>query len=101
GALVRCGADGCWLAHGGHVRHIDGFKVDTIDTNGAGDTHDGAFIAALMAGETPVDAAVLANAAAALSTTRFGPATSPDLAETRRFLTRTNRHAGAGERERA
>ena len=88
GALVRVGADGCWLAQNDHVQHIAGFAVNAIDTNGAGDTHDGAFLAALISGETPFDAARLANAAAALSTTRIGPATSPDLMETRRFLER-------------
>lgn len=86
GALVRRGAEGCWLGLSGSVTHHPGFAVDCIDSNGAGDTHDGAFIAALLRGETPVAAARLANAAAALSTTREGPATSPDLAETRRFL---------------
>lgn len=86
GALVRMGAEGCWLAFGGEVHHIAGFTVDAIDTNGAGDTHDGAFVAALIAGHAPVEAATLANAAAALSTTRVGPATSPGLDETRQFL---------------
>lgn len=86
GALVRCGAAGCWLAFDGNVRHVAGFTVEAIDTNGAGDAHDGAFIAALIAGVAPHHAATLANAAAALSTTRIGPATSPGLAETRRFL---------------
>jgi len=86
GAVVRVGADGCWLAQQGDVRHIGGFDVRCIDSNGAGDTHDGAFLAALIGGATALEAAVLANAAAALSTTRIGPATSPDMTETRRFL---------------
>jgi sugar/nucleoside kinase (ribokinase family) len=89
GALVRVGADGCWLAQAGNVHHVAGFKVDAIDTNGAGDTHDGAFLASLIRGMPPGDAARMANAAAALSTTRIGPATSPDLTETRRFLERS------------
>jgi sugar/nucleoside kinase (ribokinase family) len=88
GALVRTGADGCWLAMAGGTIHVSGFKVDAIDSNGAGDTHDGAFLAALIAGHAPREAAVLANAAAALSTTRIGPATSPGLEETHRFLDR-------------
>jgi len=88
GALVRAGADGCWLATGRAVTHVPGFRVRCVDSNGAGDTHDGAFLAGLIAGHDPVDAAVLANAAAALSTTRIGPATSPDLEETHRLLDR-------------
>jgi sugar/nucleoside kinase (ribokinase family) len=86
GALVRRGADGCWLACEGSVRHIRGFEVTCIDSNGAGDTHAGAFLAALIAGSSPEEAALLANAAAAISTTRIGPATSPGLEETRRFV---------------
>ena len=75
--VVRLGADGC-LVDGVHV---PGFVVDAIDTNGAGDAHVGAFLAALAAGLTPVDAARRANACAALSTTRPGPASSPTAAE--------------------
>jgi sugar/nucleoside kinase (ribokinase family) len=86
GALVRSGAAGCWLAQDSAVQHIASFPVDAIDTNGAGDTHDGVFIASLVAGFSPKDSALVANAAAALSTTKIGPATSPDLDETRNFL---------------
>jgi len=86
GALVRRGADGCWVHHGEIGVHVLGFSVDAVDTNGAGDTHDGVFIAAMIHGFAAVEAAMIANAAAALSTTRIGPATSPDATETRQFL---------------
>ncbi len=102
GALVRLGRDGCWLAHAGSVRHVPGFAVETIDTNGAGDTHDGGFLASLILGYGAGDAAVIANAAAALSTTRLGPATAPDFSETRGFLAaRGVDIATPGNRERA
>jgi sugar/nucleoside kinase (ribokinase family) len=81
GALVRLGAAGCLLALPNQpVQHIAAHAVQAIDTNGAGDAHLGAFIAAMAAGQTPQNAARLANVAAALSTTKAGPATSPDLA---------------------
>jgi sugar/nucleoside kinase (ribokinase family) len=51
--------------------------VTPIDTNGAGDTHVGCFIAALAEGHAPPEAARLANVAAALSTTEEGPSTAP------------------------
>jgi sugar/nucleoside kinase (ribokinase family) len=80
GAVVRCGADGCWLALPGQAAsHIPPHPARAVDTNGAGDTHIGAFIACLARGETPADAARLANIAAALSTETEGPATAPDL----------------------
>lgn len=91
GALVRVGVDGCWLASAAGVRHVAGFAVHAIDSNGAGDTHDGAFIAALIAGVAPEQAAVIANAAAALSTTMLGPATAPEWAAVATLLKSTGR----------
>ncbi len=88
GALVRSGAEGCWISVAGEAAaHVPGFPVEAVDTNGAGDTHDGAFIAASCLGYGPGDAAILANAAAALATTKHGPATAPGFAETQSFLT--------------
>jgi len=81
GAIVRIGADGCVLAMGADALHLPGHPVEAIDTNGAGDTHIGAFVAALALDKPPVDAARIANIAAALSTTRAGPATAPTRAE--------------------
>lgn len=80
GAVVRMGAQGCIIASDGKVRSVPGHQVVAVDTNGAGDAHLGAFIAALARGQDPVTSALYANVAAALSTTRFGPATAPDLA---------------------
>ena len=78
GAVVRDGANGCFLAMpGGPAIHVPGHPVDAIDTNGAGDAHVGAFIAALARGFAAPDAARYANAAAAISTTQEGPATAP------------------------
>lgn len=93
GAIVRVGAEGCWLSQWGAVVKIEGFAVPAIDTNGAGDTHDGAFIAACCRGFTPMDAANFANAAAALSTTRRGPATAPMFDEVQAFLKTYTRRA--------
>jgi len=88
GVLVRTGPDGCLLAgaDGTSVVHVPGFRVDVLDTNGAGDTHTGTFAAALARGEDPREAARIANAAAALSVTRRGPATAPSDAELARLL---------------
>ena len=92
GVVLREGRAGCRLVlRGEPVRVVAGFEVKTVDTTGAGDAHIGAFLAALGAGHPPVDAAIFANAAAALSTTRRGSATAPDLAEIRAFLA----HRGA------
>jgi sugar/nucleoside kinase (ribokinase family) len=85
--LVRTGPGGCLIGRpDAAVTHVPGFPVDAVDTNGAGDTHTGAFIAALAAGAAETEAARSANAAAALSVTRRGPATAPTRAELARFL---------------
>ena len=57
-----------------------------IDSTGAGDTHTGVLIAGLTEGLDPVAAVRRANAAAAISVTRRGPATAPNRAELNRFL---------------
>ena len=85
--LVRTGPGGCLIARpGDEVVHVPGFPVGVVDTNGAGDAHSGAFIAALAAGAADAVAARSANAAAALSVTRPGPATSPTREELAQFL---------------
>jgi sugar/nucleoside kinase (ribokinase family) len=87
GVLVRTGPDGCLLGHrAGPARHVPGFAVSVVDTNGAGDTHTGVFLAALAAGAAEAEAVRRANAAAALSVTRRGPATGPTHEELAQFL---------------
>lgn len=66
GAVVRDGADGCVVArHGGRPTRIQAPTVAAGTTNGAGDVHVGAFLAALGQGLPPEEAAERANAAAA------------------------------------
>jgi sugar/nucleoside kinase (ribokinase family) len=82
GVVVRLGADGCViLAPGAEPVHVPGFAVEVLDSNGAGDAHVGAFLAALAAGQHPLAAVRRANACAALAVTRSGPATAPTAAE--------------------
>lgn len=85
--VVRDGPNGCWVGRAGQIEHVPGFKVQAVDSNGAGDAHAGVFIAGLAAGLKPAAAARRANAAAALAVTRWGPATSPGTAEVDALLT--------------
>jgi ribokinase len=84
--VVRDGPGGCLLARDGGVRRIEGFPVKAVDTNGAGDTHCGVLAAELLRGTVLEVAARRANAAAALSVQRNGPATAPSQAEVDAFL---------------
>ncbi|MGL4280979.1 MAG: PfkB family carbohydrate kinase [Albidovulum sp.] len=96
GAVVRDGANGCYLAlRDAAATHIPGHAVTVKDTNGAGDAHIGAFIAALARGEPPLSAGRFANIAAALSTTREGPSTAPELNDVLAILGADPRTAGA------
>ncbi|WP_297839641.1 PfkB family carbohydrate kinase, partial [Pseudomonas sp.] len=79
--VVRDGPQGCWISQHGQAQHVRGFPVKAIDTNGAGDAHAGVLLAALAQGLTADQAALRANAAAAIAVTRWGPATSPTSAE--------------------
>ncbi|TKJ96142.1 sugar kinase [Pseudomonas fluorescens] len=85
--VVRDGPNGCWVGRGAQIEHVPGFKVQAVDSNGAGDAHAGVFIAGLANGLKPVEAARRANAAAALAVTRWGPATSPGTAEVDALVT--------------
>jgi len=73
---LKMGADGAWLSTTTMRAHVPGHRVACLDTTGAGDCFDGAFIARLVAGDAPLAAARYANAAAALKTLGYG-AVSP------------------------
>lgn len=87
--VVRDGPQGCWINQASERRHVPGFKVEAVDSNGAGDAHAGVFVAGLAQGLSAIDAARRANAAAALAVTRWGPATSPGTAEVDELIKKT------------
>lgn len=69
---LTLGAEGTLVATPDDRRRIVGRQVKAVDATAAGDTFDGAFLARIVAGDTPFDAAAYANAAAALSTQGYG-----------------------------
>lgn len=81
--IITLGARGVWLSEQGKTGHlIAGFSVQAIDTTAAGDTFNGALLAALQDNQTLMRSIRFAQAAAALSVTRLGAQTSiPYLAE--------------------
>lgn len=95
-ALVDMGPDvvamthgdgGALLLHEGRVHRIAPHRVSAVDATGAGDTFDGTFLASLISGAGPDAAAHRANAAAALSVTRYGAVDAiPTAAATVAFL---------------
>jgi sugar/nucleoside kinase (ribokinase family) len=94
--VLRNGPDGCDIAGGGLPSpfvHVAAPRVAMVDSTGAGDAHTGVLIAALAAGLDPVSAAKRANAAAAISVTRPGPATAPGKEELDAFLAARDRRS--------
>lgn len=87
--ITKLGARGCLLALEGDFVTVPGFRIDAVDTTGAGDCFAGAFLAALQKHLNPVEAARLANAAGALSVQRPGATTGLlDYASTLQWMSR-------------
>ena len=86
--VLKRSGDGAYVAAaGGTAAWAKPFKVEAIDTVGAGDCFNGAFAAALLEGKDPFAAARFANAASAISVTRRGAqASMPWRAEVDKFL---------------
>jgi 2-dehydro-3-deoxygluconokinase len=70
--VVTLGSKGVALATAEGLEHLPGLSVAAVDATGAGDAFTGALLAELSHGESLVDAARFANAAAALSTLGYG-----------------------------
>jgi sulfofructose kinase len=67
--------------------HVPGFKVNVVDTTGAGDVFHGGFIYGLLQGWPLEEIIRFANAVAAMKCTQIGARRGiPTLAEVRRFL---------------
>ena len=85
--VMTMGKEGVILASKEARHRLMPHRVDAVDATGAGDTFNGSFLARLIAGDAPLDAARYANAAAALSTTGYGAvAPIPGPAEVYKFL---------------
>lgn len=69
---VTHGPAGIYWRGGGGVRHMPAFKIDAVDTLGAGDAFHGAFVFRLVESGDVVDSMRFAAAAAAIRCTRFG-----------------------------
>jgi sugar/nucleoside kinase (ribokinase family) len=84
---LTLGARGSMLLDGNQLYRVPAPAVRTVDATGAGDVFRGAFIYALLRGDSPVDILRFANTAAALSCTREGALDSvPARHEVEEFL---------------
>lgn len=69
---IKMGSLGALLATQDGIVQFDPIKINVVDTTGAGDVFDGAFLSAYLRGCTLEGCASFANVAAALTTTGWG-----------------------------
>ncbi len=88
GVILKLGERGALIRRDGAASiAVKPFVVAAVDTTAAGDTFNGAFAAAICAGQTVEASGQFASAASALSVTRMGAqASMPTLAEVDAFL---------------
>ena len=74
--LITLGAMGMWVASTDHGNFLPAFKVDVVDTTGAGDTFVGSFAVGIAEGMELGEACMFAQSAAALAVTKLGAQSS-------------------------
>jgi ribokinase len=76
GVVLTLGEQGAIYGDPDRVVHRDAFKVEALDSTGAGDTFTGFFLAGWLGGQTIEQCLEVACKAAAICVTRMGAATS-------------------------
>lgn len=84
--IARSGDQGAVFYRNGRRMHFPAFPVDVVDTVGAGDTFDGAYIAAILSGKSFADAMRIGNAASAICVSKPGGRNGPTRNELLSFL---------------
>jgi len=86
-AGVTLGSEGSYGYDGKSILRQDSFKVDVVDTTGAGDTYHGAFVYKYVKGGSWQDCMKFAAAVAAMKCRAFGGRSGiPKLADAEAFL---------------
>lgn len=75
---ITLGKDGALVFDGESLQSVAGEAAEAIDTNGAGDMFAGSFLYAITQGHSYAEAAKLANHAAALVVSQYGPRLKPE-----------------------
>ena len=83
---ITLGTDGCLIAGPKEKVHVPAFKVEVVDTTGAGDAFMGGLSYGLLQGWDLARVATFANACAALCCTKVGARAMSKLAEVVAFI---------------
>ena len=85
--VVTEGAKGGSFAVNNEVKHYNAFKINCVDSNGAGDTFHGAFLAAYLDGKTIEECVRFASATSAIKCQKAGVRTAlPNKQQVEAFL---------------
>jgi len=85
--LITMGEDGAILVTAKEEHRIPIYKVkNVVDTTGAGDSFNSAFVSCIYKGMKPMEAADFASAVAALSVTKIGAQSMPRWKEAEEFI---------------
>ncbi len=84
--IVTLGEKGALVCEQGHCVLVPGFKIEPVDTVGAGDAHSGGVLAGLMSGFSLQEAVYLGNACAAFVSAHAGAACAARREELLQFF---------------
>jgi ribokinase len=88
--ILTLGADGAVYYNGSDYVSAPAFRVNAVDTTGAGDTFTGYCLYELLSGSAPYEAMLTGCAASAIEVTKPGAAeTIPNREEVMKFLKNT------------
>ncbi|MFN3804147.1 MAG: carbohydrate kinase family protein [Pyrobaculum sp.] len=84
--VVTLGPGGALAYDGRSFVYLDAFRLEAVDTTGAGDVFAAAYVAMFLKGRGLYERLLFANAAAAIKITRRGARSSPKYGEVVAFL---------------
>jgi sugar/nucleoside kinase (ribokinase family) len=85
--VVKLGKSGVWSKNSVKTLHSNVFKVEVVDTTGAGDSFNSGFIYQYLNGSDIEECTLWGSACAGISTTKSGGTTAfPDISELQQFF---------------
>jgi sugar/nucleoside kinase (ribokinase family) len=91
--VIKLGSRGAVAMRGDEVASADGYKIEAVDTTGAGDSFASGFIHGFLQGEELINCLKIGNACGALSTLKAGgTANQPTIKELNGFLGTHHHH---------
>lgn len=88
--ILKQGPHGCSIITASGIHHVPGFRVQVVDTVGAGDSFDAAFITGNLAGMDAHHAALLGNAMGAACVQKVGAGRSVPTCDEVKAVLRNN-----------